>query len=231
MDSSKEWPDNVLTTKEYIMSRYPPFHTSLKIFDYDLEEYETETKGTILHHIAFSSLSNEMIVWIIQYYKQCLSVCNDIGRLPLHHAVSELSELDETTEKGVLLLNTLCETCPKSIWIKDNNGQDIFCYIGLNLENPDMCDPIIHILLDYTKEKISYHHLIPNGEKFGNIFCWWLRTILQARYRCRLAATIVEKRRVINQNKDVSWLVSRYILSTRTNESWLLQRVLDQFNK
>lgn len=218
MDSSKEWPNNVLTTKEYIMSRYPPFHTIIKTFDYDLEEYEEEKKGTILHHIGYSLLSNEMIIWMIEYYKLCATVVDKKGYLPLEEALDCISDTDETTQSHIILINGLCKIYPEAVLFCD-----VFCLVGINVKNPDICDPILHILLDYTKEKVPHNHLMPDGREVGNIFCWLLRTILQARYKCRLVATIVEKRRVVNKNKDVSWLLSRYILATRTNEEWIKQ--------
>lgn len=214
MDATKEWPDNVLTTKEHITSLYPPFHTLFEMHEYMADDFtgcHTE-QGTILHHLAFSSLSNEMIRWMIQYYRACLVVYDDEGRAPLHVAV----EYD-----NVLLVRLFLEAVPSLIDVNDKDGDCVFYYVPVSTTNPNnVRNELLHLLLDYTNERVPAELLISDGTDVGDAYTSWLRSVLLARYRCKLVATILEKRRLINGNKDTSWLVAQFIWATRTNEAW-----------
>jgi hypothetical protein len=208
MDATKGWPDNVLTTKEHIMSLYPPYHNFLVVDD-SIEE------GTILHHLTFSALSNEMIRWMIHYYSACLTVYDDEGRIPFHVAV----EYD-----NIFLTQTFLEASPLLINQNDRDGDCVFYYVGVSTTSPksnEERNKMLHILLDYTKDEVPRNFLLSDATDVGNAYASWLYLVMRARYHCKLIATIVEKRRLIRGNKDVSWLLSQYILATRMNDVWL----------
>jgi hypothetical protein len=214
MDSSKIWPNNVLTTEEYIMSRYPPFHTSLKIFNYDLEEQEEETKGTILHSLIFLSLSNEMICWMICYYRACLSVRNNIEFTPLQETIAFA-----TSNQYAFLVRLMLKYTPNEI-----RRKGIFDEFRWNPKEPHQTIDIMHALLDYSTEADVCEMLDSYGPDHG--FPERVTLLLDARRQCKLVAAIIQKRRVICGNKDVSWLVSRYILATRMDGAWIKELAL-----
>ena len=216
MDWSKDWPDNVLTTKAHIMALYPPFHTSLIVYEEGSDGiiFETKTQGTILHYLIFSNLSKEMIVWMIEYYKECLVVYNHSG----------FNVLEETIDhawwnNNAFLIRLLLKYTPPF------HRKNMFDNFRWGPKEPDQTIDIMHALLDYSTDAdvcAMLDSLGPDWD-YEQGFPEWLTGLLNARRQCKIVAAIIQRRRLISRNKDVSWLVSRYILATRMEEAWIRQ--------
>lgn len=215
MDETKRWPDNVLTTKEYIMSRYPPFHDVVEVVD----GIGWSDTGSILQYLRISSLSHEMIRWMLHYYRSCLRLCNNSGCNILQ---SEAACYGSLKTPDTFLLRAILEEDPTLINAHDIYGNCVFSYMRFDMECPNMSNPLLHVLLDYSKEQFPQKLLMQgNRTLWGRRANFWIKTILQARAHCKWIATIVQKHRLISGSKDTSWLVAQFIWSTRATSVWL----------
>jgi hypothetical protein len=154
-----------------------------------------------------------MIIWMIQYYKDCLVIIN-------HQGFNSLEEtIDHTFDnRNVFLIRALLKYTPTN-----HRNKNIFDNFRWDPKTPHRTIDVIHALLDYSTDTDMSKLLDSLGPDwdYEHGFPEWLTQLVNARRQCKLVAYIFKKKRLISSNKDVSWLVSQYILSTRMEEDWI----------